>query len=95
MIDLESGDQIELFYEEDPATTIVATVGRILTDREEGMGVEIEDYTACWIEIVVDEPVDMEANQVVLLGADFLYRLNGRPVNVRKKQAKRAKQARG
>lgn len=95
MIDLESGDLIELFYEEDPATTIRATVSRILSDREEGMGVEIEDYTACWIEIVVDEPIEMEANQVVLLGADFQYRFNGRPVTLRKRQAKRAKQARG
>ena len=50
------------------------------------MGVKIEDYTACWIEITVDEPRDMDANQVVLLGTDFQYRLNGRVVNIRKGQ---------
>ena len=50
------------------------------------MGIEIEDYTACWIEITVDEPSDMDANQVVLLGTDCQYRLNVRPVTLRKRQ---------
>ena len=84
MLNIQSGDRIELFYEDAPATTIRATVGRLLTDREEGMGVEVEDYTAGWIEITVDEPSDMEASQVILLGTDFQYRLNGRRVTLRK-----------
>jgi hypothetical protein len=86
MLNLQSGDRIELFYEDAPSTTIRATIGRLLSDREEGMGIEIEDYTACWIEITVDEPSDMDAKQVVLLGTDFQYRLNGRPVILRKRQ---------
>jgi hypothetical protein len=86
MLDLQCGDRIELFYEDAPATTIRATVGRLLTDRDEGMGIEVEDYTACWIEITVDEPSDMDTSQVVLLGMDFQYRLNGRPVSLRKRQ---------
>jgi len=86
MLNLESGDRIELFYDDFPGTTIHATVGRLLTDRDEGMGVEVEDYTACWIEITVDEPSEMDANQVVLLGTDFQYRLNGRPITLRKRQ---------
>ena len=86
MIELQSGDRIEVFYEDDPATTIRATVGRLLTDREEGMGSEVEDYCACWIEIDVDEPGDMEPKLVVLLGTDFQYRLNGRRVALRKRQ---------
>jgi len=67
-------------YEDELATTIRATVGRLLTDREEGMGIEVEDYCACWIEITVDEPRDIDAKLVVLLGTDFQYRLNGRRV---------------
>jgi hypothetical protein len=86
MLDLVFGDRIELFYEDAPAATIRATVGRLLSDREQGMGIEIEDYTACWIEITVDEPGDTDAQQVVLLGMDFQYRLNGRPITVRKRQ---------
>ena len=53
MLNLQSGNRIELFYEDAPATTIHATVDRLLTDRDEGMGIEIEDHTACWIEITV------------------------------------------
>ena len=86
MLDLQSGDRIELFYEDQPAMTIRATVGRLLTDRDEGMGIEVEDYAASWIEITLDEPSDMDAAQVVLLCTDFQYRLNGRRVTLRKKQ---------
>jgi len=86
MLDLQSGDRIELFYEDAPATTIRATVSRLLTDRDEGMGIEIEECVVCWIEIAVDEPSDMDAKQVVLLGTDFQYRLNGRRVTLRKRQ---------
>jgi hypothetical protein len=86
MLNLQSGDRIELFYEDAPATAIRATVGRLLSDRDEGMGIEVEDYTACWIEITVDEPSDMDAKQVVLFGTDFRYRLNGRRVTLCKRQ---------
>ena len=86
MPNLQSGDRIELSYEDAPATTIRATVGRLLSDRDEGMGIEVEDYIAWWIEITVDEPSDMDAQQVVLLGTDFQYHLNGRRVTLHKKQ---------
>ena len=86
MLNLESGDRIELFYEDSPVTAIRATVGRLLTDCEEGMGVEVEDYVACWVEIIVDEPSDSDAKQIVLLCTDLQYRLNGRRVTLRKRQ---------
>ena len=50
------------------------------------MGLEVEEYAVCWIEITVDEPSDIDAHQVVLLGTDFQYRLNGRLVTLRKRQ---------
>lgn len=83
MLNLESGDRIELSYEDSPTTKIRATVGRLLTDREEAMGIEAEDYIASWIEITVDESNDGEANQVVLFSTDFQYWLNGRRVTLR------------
>jgi len=86
MLNLQSGDRIELSYEDAPATKIRATVRCVLADRDEGMGIEVEDYAACWIEITMDEPSDMDANQVVLLNTDFQYRLNGRRVTLRKRQ---------
>jgi hypothetical protein len=86
MLNLKSGDRVELFYEDAPATMVRATVDRLLTDRDEGMGIEVEDYVACWTEITVDEPSDGNTTQVVLLGTDFKCRLNGRPVTLRKMQ---------
>ena len=85
VLNLQCGDRIELFYEDTPATPIRATVGRLLSDCEEGMSTEVEDYIACWIEITMDEPNDVDANQVILLGTDFQYRLNGRRVTLRKR----------
>ena len=35
---LESSDRIELFYEDFPEATIRATVNRLLSDGDEGMG---------------------------------------------------------
>jgi hypothetical protein len=57
-----------------------------MTDRDEGMGIEVEDYIACWMEITVVEPGDMDLKQVVLLGTDFQCLLNGRRVTLRKRQ---------
>lgn len=93
MIDLRTGDRIELSYEDAPATIIRATVGRLLTDRDEGMGVEVENYIACWIEATVEKSSRADAKQVLLLGTDFRYRLNGRPVTVRKRQDYQARSA--
>ena len=83
MINLRTGDRIELFYEDAPATIIRATVGRLLTDQEEGMGVEVENYIACWVEATVDKTSGADAKQALLLGTDFRYHLNGRPVAIK------------
>lgn len=85
MLNLEPGDRIEMFSEERPTTAIRATVERVLTDREECMGIEVDDYTASWIEITVDGPAGHGAKQLMLLGTDFQYRLDGRPVRLRKR----------
>jgi len=87
MLNLQSGDRVELSFEEGPTTTICATVGRLLTDHDEGMGVEIEEYIVRWIEITLDQPSHMDPKQVLLFGTDLQYRLNGRPVTVRLKLA--------
>lgn len=86
MLDLESGDRIELIYQDSPETTIRATVGRLVTDWDEGMGLEVEDYVAYFVEITVDGPSERDSKQVVLFGTDFQFRLNGRRVTLRKSQ---------
>ena len=92
--DLVVGDDTELVYEDRPQTIMHATVSRILTDQEEGMGPEIEDYVACWFEIDVADAEGEDTTRVSLrvdaselamaLGTDFKYSLDGRNVTVRK-----------
>jgi len=86
MLNFEPGDRIELSYEDSPAMTIRATVRRVATDWDESMGIAVEDYVACWIEITVDKPGAGDAKQYVLFGTDSQYRLNGRRVTLRKRQ---------
>jgi hypothetical protein len=94
MLDLVVGDHIELIYEDSPQTVVHATVSRILTDQDEGMGLEVEDYIACWFEIDMTGIEGEHATQIslradawasaVTLGTDFKYSFNGRHVTVRK-----------
>jgi hypothetical protein len=57
---------------------------RILTDQDEGMGPEVEDYVACWFEIAMTGVEGEGTKQIVTLGTDFKYSLNDRHVTVRK-----------
>jgi hypothetical protein len=94
MPDLAVGDHIELLYEDSPQTVMRATVSRILTDQDEGMGPEVGDYVACWFEIDMTGVEGEDAKQISLradawasamtLGTDFKYSLNGRHVTVLK-----------
>ena len=86
MLSFQSGDRIELFYEDAPATAVRATVSRLLTDREEGMSTEVDQYIASWLEITVEDPGESDANQVVMLCTDLQCRLNGRTVTLRKRE---------
>ena len=49
------------------------------------MGDEVEEYIAGGIEITLDESSETNVLEVVLLGTDFQYRLDGRPVTIRKR----------
>ena len=94
MPDLVVGDHIELLYADSPRTVMHATVSRILTDQDEGMGPEVEDYVACWFEIDITGFEGEDVTQISLradawasamtLGTDFKYSLNGRHVTLRK-----------
>ena len=87
MLELMSGDLIEIIFEDTPSTAIRGTVARVLTDTEAGMGAEVQDYIACWAEIAVEEPGDGPAKHVIELCTDFQCRLNGRPITLRKRHA--------
>ena len=51
MEDLFVGDRISLTFDDIPGDEITATVCRTLSDMEEGLGPESEDYICSWLEI--------------------------------------------
>jgi hypothetical protein len=91
--ELVAGDDVELIYEDAPQTILRAKVNRILTDRDESLGPEVENYVACWLEI---EVTSVEGEDLLPLAptnawtcamalcTDFTYTLDGRRVRVRK-----------
>jgi hypothetical protein len=77
------GDRITLTFDDTPSDRITATVSRILSDREEGLGPEVEDYIAYWLEICCEGETDPMICNVVLLTTGR-YWLDGRFVTLRK-----------
>jgi len=49
--DLFAGDRINLTFDDIPRDQVTASISHKLSDREEGLGPEIEDYFAYWLEI--------------------------------------------
>ncbi|MFL6117323.1 MAG: hypothetical protein ACJ786_39115, partial [Catenulispora sp.] len=70
MEDLVAGDRIRLTFEDKTGDQKTATVTRTLSDK--GLGPEIEDYVACWIEITLDGESCPTMRNVVLL-TNFRY----------------------
>ncbi|HEX4785234.1 MAG TPA: hypothetical protein VH350_12890 [Candidatus Sulfotelmatobacter sp.] len=83
MEDLSVGDRISVTFDDMPRDQITATVSRTLSDTEEGLGPEIEDYIAYWIEISRDGDPRATISNVVLLTTGR-YSLDGRSVTIRK-----------
>lgn len=83
MEDLFAGDRIKLIFDDMSCEQITATVNRTLSDRDEGLGPEVEDYVAYWIEVILDgETCPLMCNVVML--TDCRYSLDGRFVTIRK-----------
>lgn len=75
------GDKIQFHYEDEPqGKPMFATVCKVLTDQQEGLGVEVETYAAAWIEVSVT--TCDQARQTIMLGTDSKDYLYGRPVSV-------------
>jgi hypothetical protein len=83
MEDLFAGDRISLIFDDIPGEQITATVSRTLSDREEGLGPEIEDYVAYWVEITLDGQTCQTMCNVIML-TNCRYSLDGRIVTIRK-----------
>ena len=84
MNDLQLGDQIDIVFTDTPGHSARATVTRFLSDRQEGLSSEAEDYIFCWLEISPEPQGTLEQTQTIVLGADWKYYMDGREVEIRK-----------
>jgi hypothetical protein len=51
MNDLQLGDQIDIVFADAPEQSARATITRLLSDQQEGLSSEAEDYIFRWLEI--------------------------------------------
>ena len=75
------GDKIQFHFEDEPnGKPKIATVCKVLSDQQEGLGEEAEVYAAGWLEI--SATTCDEAHQTIMLGVDSKHYLDGRVVAV-------------
>ena len=84
MNDLQPGDQIDIMFADAPGQSARATVSRILSDQQEGLSPEAEDYISCWLEISPEHQGTLGQTQTIVLRADWKYYMDGREVEIRK-----------
>jgi hypothetical protein len=84
MIEFRVGDEIEIVDVDTPEDVRRAIVAGFMSDKGQGMSPEIEDYIACWIEVRLDGVTGDIANQMVMMGTDSHYWMNGRHILLRK-----------
>ena len=83
MENLFAGDRISLTFDDTPCDPITATVSRTLSDTEEGLGPEIEDYICYWLEICREgDPREAICNVVLMTNGRYAF--DGRFVTIRK-----------
>ena len=81
--DFFAGDRISLIFDDIPDKEITATVHRKLSDWEEGLSPEVEEYVDYWLEINCEDEKGGTICNVLLLTTGR-YWLDGRFVTIRK-----------
>jgi hypothetical protein len=84
MNDLQPGDQIDIVFADAPGQSARATVSRFLSDQQEGLSPEAEDYVFCWLELSPEHQGAFAQTQTIVLGSDWKYYMDGREVEIRK-----------
>ena len=84
MNDLQPGDQIDIAFADAPGQSARATVSGFRSDQQEGLSPEAENYVFCWLEISAEHQGSLGQTQVIVLGADWKYYMDGREVEIRK-----------
>ena len=82
MNDLQPGDQIDIVFADAPGRSTRATVSRLLSDAQEGLSPEAEDYCVVWLEISLDNPDSLAQTQTIVFGTDWRYYMDGREVKI-------------
>jgi hypothetical protein len=55
-----------------------------LSDEQEGLSPEAEDYIFCWLEISPDNQGSLAKTQTIVLCSDWKYYMDGREVRISK-----------
>jgi hypothetical protein len=84
MDDLQPGDQIDIVFADAPELSARATITRSLSDRQEGLSPEAEDYILYWLEISLEDQATLPQTQTITRGANWKYYIDGREVEIRK-----------
>ena len=81
--DFSAGDRISLTFADTPDKQIPATVRRKVSDRQEGLAPEIEQYVEYWLEISCAGD-DAQTTRYVAQLTTGRYWTDGRYVTIRK-----------
>ena len=84
MNNLQLGDRIDIAFVDAQDESIRATVSRFLSDQQEGLSPEAENYISCWMEITLDHQERAAHTQTIAFCTDWKYYLDGREVKIRK-----------
>lgn len=81
MIDLQAGDLIDIVFPDAPGCSSRATVNRFLSDQQEGLSPESEDYFYYWLEVSPEQGT-LAQTQTIGLRADGKYFMDGHQVEI-------------
>jgi hypothetical protein len=84
MNDLHPGDRIDIMFVDALEQSAKATVRRFLSDQQEGLSPEAENYVSCWMEVTIDHQDNLAHTQTVAFCTDWKYYMDGREVKISK-----------
>ena len=81
---IQQGDHVKVTFLDTPNQELTATVLRVLSDRDEGLSPEAEDYVAFWMKLRLDGGSAQAPSLTVMFGTDLQYYTDGRRITLRK-----------
>ena len=84
MTTFSPGDRVELTFTDDPSRPVEVIICSALSDEQEGLSPEIEDYVACWLKVSFGSCEEDKERRSISFGTDFRYSMDGRELALRK-----------